>query len=358
MDARVPEGARWDCRGCGDCCRLYALGPVEPAIVDALRARDVAAHWAPAAGGWVEAKALPDGTNGYFFTHRDGHCVFLQDDQKCAIHARWGSDAKPGFCREFPFHVIDEARGPVVLARPSCSTLHDSFRDGTPVADQAADVLALPRVGPRRRFSPSVVPILPDAAVGLDDYVILEDDALAALGTELSPGEAIAQIRGALARRLRRDWPAADPRRAASAAREVTQHVHRMLAGVAARPPVGEDPHRVAFVAKAARFTEAAMAGLRADPQLDGDAFAYTTLLGRTWVLGKSFQPIGGFAAGLGAWWLGVRIATAAVGADRVDRAALGPAMVQWTKISDHPAVTGALRLASPALWEMFLNAA
>ena len=75
-------------------------------------------------------------------------------------------------------------------------------------------------------------------------------------------------------------------------------------------------------------------------------------------MLGKSFQPIGGFAAGLGAWWLGVRIATAAVGADRVDRAALGPAMVQWTKISDHPAVTGALRLASPALWEMFLNAA
>lgn len=358
MVARTPEGGRWDCAGCGDCCRLYALGPVEPEIVDALRARDVGAHWAPAAAPWVEARPIAEGVNGYFFTHRDGHCVFLRDDDKCAIHALWGAEAKPGFCREFPFHVVEEPRGTTVIARPSCSNLHHALRDGAPIADQVDGVLALPRVGPHRRFAPGAVPILPDAAVSLDDYTLLEDDALATITDDAGPGVAVARIRAQLASRLRRKWPEPDPRRAAAAAAEVTTRVHRLLAQAAAHPPSGEDPHRVAFVAEAAAFTADAARAIGRDRPLDADTLPYTAYLLRAWLLSKRFQPLGGLAQGLGAWWLGVRVAAAATGADPVSRDALGPAIVHWTKISDHPAVVGALRMAAPALWEMFLHAA
>lgn len=37
----------------------------------------------------------------------DGRCVFLLGDQRCAIHAAFGGDAKPLVCRQFPFVRID-----------------------------------------------------------------------------------------------------------------------------------------------------------------------------------------------------------------------------------------------------------
>ena len=57
-------------------------------ILTELEARDVGAHWAPAASApWYERRTAPDGTEHLFLTHRDGHCVFLRDDSLCAVHA-------------------------------------------------------------------------------------------------------------------------------------------------------------------------------------------------------------------------------------------------------------------------------
>src|SRR6188768_3764626 len=140
---RTPKDARWSCRSCGDCCRGFEFGPVEPAIIAGLEARDVAAHWAPAAEApWYERRPAPDGTTALFLTHRDGHCVFLRDDALCAVHALWGAEAKPAFCREYPFHVVEDPEGIVVIARSDCGGFHESFVDGEPVADQVEGVLA------------------------------------------------------------------------------------------------------------------------------------------------------------------------------------------------------------------------
>ena len=75
--------ARWSCHGCGDCCRDFRLGPVEPEVVAALEARG--ASELAGRPDWASQEPGPGGEPGWFLRHVDGHCVFLLPDNRCAV---------------------------------------------------------------------------------------------------------------------------------------------------------------------------------------------------------------------------------------------------------------------------------
>jgi lysine-N-methylase len=101
----LPLIQNWDCHGCGDCCREYHVG-----ISEAERQRIVDQGWEkePEFQGlplfrrygppWRRTTAINQ--------HKDGTCIFLSKDQRCRIHERFGSEAKPLPCRLYPFVII------------------------------------------------------------------------------------------------------------------------------------------------------------------------------------------------------------------------------------------------------------
>ena len=165
------KGGKWSCRGCGDCCRGFSFGPVEPDIIQGLKERKIEEYWLPAKDGWYVQKPQ---TGEYFFQHRNLHCVFLRPDNYCAIHAEFGSEAKPWFCREFPFHAIKEPRGIAIRVREECSGFHKSFSDGESISSQIEDVLSLPRPFPHQNFNNRSVIILPKVAVSSENWASVE----------------------------------------------------------------------------------------------------------------------------------------------------------------------------------------
>lgn len=345
MAVRSVQGARWDCHSCGSCCRLYDLGPVEPGIIEGLVERDVSAHWAPAAeAAWYEQKPGPDGKPAYFLTHRDGHCVFLQDDNRCAVHRLFGGDAKPGFCREFPYHVVEDPKGTVAVVRPTCAGWHASHLDGGRVEDQLSAVVSLPRAMPVRRFAPNAVAVLPDVAVSLDDWMYLEDRFLGVLAEPGLPADVNRRLRDAMFASLKRSPPQPLPVRADEAARALLGGLTQMLAP--AIKDKSADPARVAFARRAFDL----VATPRAPVTPSAETAAYLQLILKTTILGKSFANYGGLSSALGAWLLVGRVLPSA------DLAGSHEAITTWHKLMDNPATLATLRRAKPALDAVFLH--
>lgn len=102
---QLPVLQNWDCQGCGDCCRQYAVS-VTPEEKERIESQ-----------GWEK---LPEYEHVQFFSnagsrrrprfrlaHRaDGACVFLGENNRCRIHEKFGSAAKPLACRVYPFMLV------------------------------------------------------------------------------------------------------------------------------------------------------------------------------------------------------------------------------------------------------------
>jgi lysine-N-methylase len=95
----MPEvpNQRWSCHSCGKCCRALVAHLLEQ-DVKRLDCQGWAGKmdlppYVPMAGGYVLNKTP------------DGRCVFLEDDNRCRIHAKYGEAEKPLACRIFPFSV-------------------------------------------------------------------------------------------------------------------------------------------------------------------------------------------------------------------------------------------------------------
>lgn len=100
----MPEarGQRWSCHSCGECCRSLVghLTHEECARLDAQ-------EWEKELG---IAPYVRVGRNA-MLNRRDGACVFLDDENRCRIHAKYGEQDKPFACRIFPFSVRAVSRG-------------------------------------------------------------------------------------------------------------------------------------------------------------------------------------------------------------------------------------------------------
>ncbi len=123
----VPQ-QRWSCHLCGHCCRTL----VEH-ISQEERDRIASQAWDRELGvepvvrvgrGWVLNK------------RPDGACVFLDDQNRCRIHAKYGEDAKPLACRIFPFSVSPVRHGWQASLRFDCPSMASS--NGKPVGQYRA----------------------------------------------------------------------------------------------------------------------------------------------------------------------------------------------------------------------------
>ena len=129
----LPVVQNWDCSGCTACCRSYHV-PVTAEERKRIEGQ-----------GWENDSELKDTPyftqEGSWFSGRsfrlnhrpDGACVFLGSDNRCRIHAKFGSAAKPLACRVYPFLLVpagDHWRLGLRFACPSASA-----GTGKPLAD-------------------------------------------------------------------------------------------------------------------------------------------------------------------------------------------------------------------------------
>ena len=128
----LPVLQNWDCSGCSSCCRSYHI----PVTADE-RARIESQGWQDDA----ELKGVPffvREKGEYRLNHRaDGPCVFLGADNRCRIHAKFGSAAKPLACRIYPFLLVptgDHWRLGLRLACPAAAG-----NAGRPLADHLSE---------------------------------------------------------------------------------------------------------------------------------------------------------------------------------------------------------------------------
>jgi lysine-N-methylase len=93
----------WDCHGCGECCHEY-----EVHVTAAERQRIAAQGWdkEPAIGSTpLFVRVGPWWRRKWRLNTRgsDDACVFLNEQGRCRIHAKFGGPAKPLACQVYPF---------------------------------------------------------------------------------------------------------------------------------------------------------------------------------------------------------------------------------------------------------------
>lgn len=353
---RTLPGARWTCRSCGQCCRFGDLGPIEPGTLEALVAADPGSFWpAAATRPWHELREGPDGRSLAWLTRHNGGCIFLDVHQRCAIHAALGEDAKPAFCREFPFHLVREHSGFTAVVRPTCAGLQDSRIDGEPIDDRAQALPGLPRAYPVTHFEPDQVVILPGLGLDLAGWTNAEPAILRLLeAPEEDPRQTVAQLRDALARATGRALPVPDDARYQQAVAVTLELLLAALRTIVSPP--SDDP-RDALPGQAIRWIERAQDSEPAP--LDPAAQSYLNLVLRSLIFGRAFHRMGGLPRATGLLLLEQHLGRCAAtrSGDRIHAAELAAVLVPWWNLAGHGAVAQALRLAAPALEDIFTHA-
>ncbi len=359
---RVPQDARWSCHGCGFCCRYHVLGPVEPEVVEGLRAREVEQHWAPAAAvpAWAQQRPTPAGPR-WFLAKVDGHCVFLADDNTCAVHARWGAEAKPGFCREYPWRVVRDPAGVAVVVREDCGGYHESSAEaGDPlVADQAAAAVDLPRIFELSTWAPSEVSIADGHAIATERWMQLEEAVLASLSqVEGTPAELVAAVRAHIAAATGLELPVAQPAQATLAYRAALEALRMTMAHVMAT----EQAPNAAEARFAKEMFDRIVLAQHAHgdvPVLSAATRAHANLLLRSHILGKQVHGDGNVLAGLGRWLLVARAAGVLAGRRGVGEVDVAEWALQFTRLSRFVAnrsIDRVLQAARPALVDLVVH--
>ncbi len=130
----------WDCHGCGECCREY-----EVHVTEAERQRILGQGWEndPAIGKvplFVKVGRWWQWRRKYRLNTRPGDdaCIFLNEQGRCRIHAKFGSEGKPLACRVYPFTLMPAGDHWRVGVRFACPSATDDL--GRPVSAHATDL--------------------------------------------------------------------------------------------------------------------------------------------------------------------------------------------------------------------------
>lgn len=131
----LPVLQNWDCHGCSDCCRTYAV-PVSVEEMERIKKQ----NWA-AEPGFQSIELFTSVKGNTSLAHRPGGgCVFLNDEGRCRIHAKFGSEAKPLACRAYPFVLVPGGDHWRVGLRFTCPSVAEN--KGRPMALHAKDAAA------------------------------------------------------------------------------------------------------------------------------------------------------------------------------------------------------------------------
>lgn len=350
---RVPPDTRWTCGGCGACCRGYSFGPVSERIIRGLEAADIGAHWPLAAEQpWYQLQDGPTG-EAFYLAKVDDHCIFLRDDNLCAVHAALGAEAKPSFCREFPFHLVEDQRGLTAVIRADCKSWEDSFADGPEIAEAAAEVAAMSREVPVRQFKADEVQIVPGLRVPMSRWLDWEDAVALDLREAREPAAQIAHIRGAL---QAHGLVLGEENARHALAMEALVRVLIMVMGKVLRQDApaeqraGAQERMDALQRVLDRLEEPL-------PPLDDDARAFLAAALRSVWTGRLWTSGGDVAGGLGRWLFLVTCARIDAGPGPVSAARFAEHYHPWRRFSVNRIVTETLRKGRPALVDLFLTA-
>lgn len=356
----VPRGARWDCRGCAKCCHHHDLGPVEPEIAAGIEAHGIDKLWPGHEGRpWATRRSGPTGT-GLFLEKIDGHCVFLQDDGGCAVHAAMGAAAKPAFCREYPFMVLKEPRGYAITLREGCGGVAESMDDGALLEDQAAEVLALPRHYPMVEFSSKRVELVPGLQVPRRRWLELEEALLADIADhDRQPADHVAAVRARVFSAVGRPDPAPSATRLAQATAAVLQVYGMVLDSLLADD--GATPAELGFTRRLHGNVARARSMLTLGrPALDQSGRRFASLVLRNYILGKRFQLDGSLGAGLGLLLHSFHTAALASGvmpSQTVSAERLSAVFADHVRLTHNRSMQVVRKKARPAMVDMFLHA-
>lgn len=357
MSERTVAGARWSCQGTGFCCRFHQLGPVSAVEVKSIEATDPAGWWPPAREGWLLSRSGPTGL-AHELRKVDGHCVFLDPDNRCALHARHGPKSKPGFCQLYPYQVVEDAQGLAIIVRDSCAGRWSAIERGEPMEEQAGQAVDLARAhGGVLRWAPTEVSLLPGRSVALDDWMRVEGELLDALAEPSLAAEALVPLlRRRLAERFGLDLPAPLPDRARLAGRAVLLALDMTLAR-ARHQETAPSQEEADFAAELHRRVGMAAVELESGHGLSGpegwDLYARTCLA--EGLLGKDLHRLDGLFAGLGLTLITLHIARASAspGTD----AELARAHARVARFTQNRSIREVLRAAAPALRDLALHA-
>jgi lysine-N-methylase len=128
----LPILERWDCHGCGICCRGASVLLSE---TDLRRLREQ--HWDEHPDFRGKKIIVRSGLfdRRYRLAHRkDGTCVFQDADKLCRIHRELGYDAKPHVCRMAPLQMIPLEKFVYVTLRRYCPSA--AADEGRPLKEQ------------------------------------------------------------------------------------------------------------------------------------------------------------------------------------------------------------------------------
>jgi len=116
----LPIVERWECTGCGKCCR----GNVVPLDDDDLkRFREQRWDKHPDFRGKKTLVKRSLFAGSYRLAQRDdGTCVFLNDDGLCQIHKEFGFENKPLVCQMYPLQIVPAGNTAYLTLRRSCPT--------------------------------------------------------------------------------------------------------------------------------------------------------------------------------------------------------------------------------------------
>jgi len=336
---------------------------VSATIVEGLKKLEIDKHWPPAAAQpWHEVRTDPGGNEVIYFTKKDDHCVFLQDDNLCAIHGRFGAEAKPSFCREFPFHTVEDPTGLVAIVRADCAGFHKTFKDASTIEQGAADAVALPRVIKQRKFEPLAVDVFPGFDVGIDDWLVWEPRLLAVLESSVrSPEGGVAALRDAMNELAERPGGTPNPVRGLMACRAVLQAFRMVMDKVLATDQSAGNPQQVAFAAQMSTWIdtarERAEAGTLA-PWSD-DAQDYLTVVLRSFIMARQWESGGSVAAGLGRFLFHTtvcRLLAEPAEDGTITAAAWSAVYVKWNRFAVNGTITWTMGKATPAFVDLYRN--
>lgn len=354
---RSSKDTRWSCHSCTACCRGFQFGPVEPEVIQNLIKQDVETWWKPASlQAWFHERSGPQDQSLHYLSAVDGHCIFLQEDGLCAVHATLGEDAKPGFCREFPHHIIEEENDYVGVIRAECEGWHKSFQSGPPIEANLDAIRALPRVVPRRRFTPKQVMLFPKTAISYAHWQHLETELCRCLEEESRGIEGdLGELRTIIRTLAGLDNPKPQPQIYEEAVRRLLQPLVHMLRGVLQIPH--GDPHQVQFTKTSMQRMEQTLEALQHArlPGRSQEQDDYFNVVLRNDIIGKRFQSFGSVSAGLGAFALGTFVARCCTATPNLSENASHYA--GWLRFTGIPAVQQSLSANSSALHLLFLNA-
>jgi Fe-S-cluster containining protein len=146
------------CSTCSGCCRDWAVVATEEEIV---RFKDF--DWTATRERFRRREILhPLGNGRYELDHIGEACIFVDDDNLCAIHKEMGMEAKPFMCKHFPYFLTNTPDGVIVPLDVAC--LMVIANEGELLDQQAEDVHT--RIAEWRPVGPTLTGAMGAATLG------------------------------------------------------------------------------------------------------------------------------------------------------------------------------------------------